>query len=154
MGSRNSKEPKVSPISTSKKNNKVIDNIQNVGDKGYLAATIAMDSRNTKESCKKNKNIIENSPNVGDKSQGTKRRFTNTIARRKENSKILKALFKKLGLPESMLNDPKFEAEIEQFKRKNSKILKTTEHEITADIVIWEEDFEATNPIPALLAVV
>ena len=39
-------------------------------------------------------------------------------------------------------------------KRKNSKILKTTEHEITADIVIWEEDFEATNPIPALLAVV
>ena len=38
-------------------------------------------------------------------------------------------------------------------KRKNSKILKTTEHEITADIVIWEEDFESTNPIPALLAV-
>lgn len=38
-------------------------------------------------------------------------------------------------------------------KRKNSKILKTTEHEITADIVIWEEDFESTKPIPALLAV-
>jgi len=38
-------------------------------------------------------------------------------------------------------------------KRKNSKILKTIEHEITADIVIWEEDFESTNPIPALLAV-
>ena len=38
-------------------------------------------------------------------------------------------------------------------KRKNSKILKTIEHEITADIVIWEEDFESTNPIPTLLAV-
>ena len=37
-------------------------------------------------------------------------------------------------------------------KRKNSKILKNTEHEITADIVIWEEDFESTN-IPACLAV-
>ena len=37
-------------------------------------------------------------------------------------------------------------------KRKNSKILKNTEHEITADIVIWEEDFESTN-IPSFLAV-
>ena len=37
-------------------------------------------------------------------------------------------------------------------KRKNSKILKTNEHEITADIVIWEEDFE-NSTIPTLLAV-
>ena len=39
----------------------------------------------------------------------------------------LKALFKKLDLPESMMHDPQYEEQIQQFKRQNSKMLKKIE---------------------------
>ena len=127
MGSINSKGLLLSSNSISKKNKKAFGETLNVGQKGYFAATLAMDSRSTKEPSKKRKKIIGNTQNADDKGYGTIKRFTKKTVSGKDNSRVLKALFKKLNLPESMLYDPKYEAQIEQFKRKNSKTLKKME---------------------------